>query len=139
MMKFSLLLISIIFLISCNSMKAQNTEYMIWSLWVQEFQEKIQSEEEGVRLIDIRDPIELEMFGMLAWAERITYNSPNFIETLEVLPRDERYYIYCNSGNRTNHTLQIMQEMWFEYVMHLDGGIQAWMKAGKKVEQVKDI
>jgi len=138
-MKSSLLLISIIFLTSCNSMKTQNLEYAIWNLWVEDFQERIESEEEGIRLIDIRDPIELEILGVLKWAELITYNSPNFIEKLEILPRNQKYYIYCNSGNRTNHTLQIMQQMGFEYVMHLDGGIQAWIKAGKKVEQVRDI
>lgn len=113
-------------------MTEQNTSF-IGSIGIQELEERIQSEE-NIRLIDIRDPIELEMLGVLEWAERITYNSPDFREKLEALPRDEKYYIYCNSGNRTNHTLQIMQQMWFQYAVHLDGGIQAWLRAGKKVD-----
>lgn len=115
-----------------------NAQWDTSTLDVDDFEFQIQHDI-NVRLIDIRDPIELEILGMLAWAARITYNSPDFIEKLEILPRHKKYYIYCNSGNRTNHTLQIMQQMGFEYVTHLDGGIQAWMKAGKKVEQVKNI
>jgi len=41
----------------------------------------------------------------------MSYNSPDFIEKLDALPRDEKYYIYCNSGNRTGHTLKIMEQM----------------------------
>ena len=118
-------------------MKEQNTEFLIGGLGVQEFGERINSDD-NIRLIDIRDPIELEMLGILEWAERITYNSPDFIERLDELPRDQKYYIYCNSGNRTGHTLQIMQQMWFEHVVHLDGGIQAWLQNNKTVQRCEE-
>ena len=117
-------------------MTEQNNSY-IGSLGVKEFEERI-STDTDIRLIDIRDPIELEMLGVLDWAERITYNSPDFVDRLDALPRDQKYYIYCNSGNRTGHTLQIMQQMWFEYVVHLDGGIQAWLRNNKTVQRCEE-
>lgn len=62
-MKFPLILITVIFLTNCNSMTEQNTSF-IGSIGIQELEERIQSEE-NIRLIDIRDPIELEMLGVL--------------------------------------------------------------------------
>jgi rhodanese-related sulfurtransferase len=43
------------------------------------------------------------------------------------------YLVYCRSGGRSGQTLDIMKARGFENVYHLEGGMNAWIRAGRPV------
>lgn len=50
------------------------------------------------------------------------------------LDPDARVILHCASGGRSALAAATLQEMGYERVAHLDGGITAWKDAGKPVE-----
>jgi rhodanese-related sulfurtransferase len=85
--------------------------------------------ENTVPVIDLRTPREFDM-GHIQNVINIDYYSPNFLERLDVLNRNEPYLIYCYSGSRSYDTLQIMKRMGFTNVLDLSGGTIAWEMNG---------
>ena len=83
-------------------------------------------------LLDIRTPAEVDA-GHISGTTELDYYSATFRSDLEVLDRELIYLIYCRTGNRTGQTMAIMEELGFERVYDLDGGITQWMAAGYSV------
>ncbi len=110
---------------------SQQKNSFVWSLTVQEFEEKMMSQE--YTIIDIRDIDELRQDGYLSWSLHIPYYASNFVEQLESLSKDDKYLIYCNRGNRTLTTLYLMESLGFKEVFHLVGWIQDWKRNQKMV------
>jgi len=44
------------------------------------------------------------------------------------LPRDRRTVLYCKSGVRSAQALQVLRGHGFDQVVHLDGGVLAWVR-----------
>jgi len=83
----------------------------------------------GFVLMDIRTSAEVEA-GHLFGAIELDFYSDAFEDDLASLPRDQIYLIYCRTGNRTGQALQVMEELGFEQVYDMGGGISQWMAAG---------
>lgn len=49
-----------------------------------------------------------------------------FISSLEQLDKSKPYFVYCRSGARSGQACQVMEQMGFETVYNLDGGVLAW-------------
>lgn len=63
----------------------------------------------------------------------INYNvldSLKFVNAVQPLDKNKKYFLYCKSGRRSGKALLMMKNMGFENVQHLSGGISAWQ--GKK-------
>jgi rhodanese-related sulfurtransferase len=82
-----------------------------------------------IPIIDLRTSREFNM-GHIQNAINIDYYSPNFLEQLDMLNKNEPYLIYCYSGSRSYDTLQIMKRMGFTNVLDLSGGTIAWEMNG---------
>ena len=91
-----------------------------------QFQEYIQHDTSRV-LLDIRTSEEFSA-GHLAGAENIDYYQSTFAQQLDQLDRDTPIAIYCRSGSRSGHTLEIMEAMGFTNVVELQGGVLAWQE-----------
>ncbi len=52
---------------------------------------------------------------------------------LEALDRTRPCLIYCALGNRSRHTALVLDELGFESIALLDGGLAAWLEAGLPV------
>ena len=83
-------------------------------------------------LLDIRTPTEVEA-GHISGAANIDFYSPTFRDDLAALDRDKAYLIYCRSGNRTGQAYNIMDELGFEQVYNMGGGISQWIAGGYPV------
>ena len=83
----------------------------------------------GFVLMDIRTPAEVEA-GHLPGAIELDFYRDTFEDDLASLPRDQIYLIYCRTGNRTGQAFQVMEELGFEQVYDMAGGIAQWMAAG---------
>lgn len=80
-------------------------------------------------LIDVRTPEELlpQNAGIIYKnALNIDFYKPDFRENLAKLDPNDKYLIYCHSGNRSGKTLKIMKEIGFKNVADLAGGKNAW-------------
>ncbi|WP_205745883.1 rhodanese-like domain-containing protein [Egibacter rhizosphaerae] len=82
----------------------------------------------SARLIDVRTPAEYAD-GHLSGAELIDVQGEDFRERVEELPRDEPYYLYCRSGNRSGHAARVMAAMGFADVTNI-GGYEKLVEAG---------
>ena len=77
----------------------------------------------GPMLVDIREPWEFE-FNRLPGA-RLIPGSTLSAGQVE-LPRDRDVVLYCHSGRRSAHWLNVLRSQGFERISHLRGGIDAW-------------
>ncbi|HAD34512.1 MAG TPA: thioredoxin [Chitinophagaceae bacterium] len=76
-------------------------------------------------IIDVRTPQEFAD-GHLANAININYNSADFEEQLDKLPKNKPIFIYCLSGGRSGSALQSFSKKGFKTVYNMQGGILQW-------------
>ena len=78
-------------------------------------------------VVDLRTPEEYED-SHITGAINIDYKNQNFLEEINKLDKNKKYYIYCRSGGRSAKSRKIMNENNFKKVYDLEGGILAWKK-----------
>ena len=83
-------------------------------------------------LLDIRTPAEVEA-SHISGAVNLDFYSAAFRDDLAALDRDKVYLIYCRTGNRTGRAYNMMEELGFERVYDMGGGISQWIAAGHPV------
>lgn len=83
-------------------------------------------------VIDVRTPEEFAQ-GHVADAVNVDYRAEDFRDQLDALDKDAHYVLHCKSGNRSGKSLEIMKEVGFNRVTHMDGGFDAWKAAGLAV------
>lgn len=68
-------------------------------------------------------------------ARNVDFRAPDFEQKIAALDKATPYLVHCASGNRSQQALPLFQKHGFQFVYHLDGGIQAWKKADLPIEQ----
>jgi phage shock protein E len=63
-------------------------------------------------VIDVRTPGEVAE-GHLTGALLLDIQDPGFRDAIAELPRDEAYFVYCRSGNRSGQAIELMRELGF--------------------------
>ncbi|MFW5695254.1 MAG: rhodanese-like domain-containing protein [Alkalispirochaeta sp.] len=86
-----------------------------------EFREAAQRAE----VLDVRTPMEYEM-GHIPGSRNIDISSPEFVSQIGELDRDQPYALYCRSGSRSASAIQMMDQMGFSNVGHLEMGLLDW-------------
>ncbi len=96
----------------------------------------------GYPTIDIRTPMEWKQTGIIKGAKKMMFFSPKgqpdlagwFFELGHLVKdKKEPILIYCAHANRSNSLGKGLEQMGFENVYELKGGIEnGWIKAGKK-------
>ncbi|MGV0993736.1 MAG: adenylyltransferase/sulfurtransferase MoeZ [Mycobacterium sp.] len=81
--------------------------------------------DEGVALIDVREPAEWEI-NRIDGARLIPKSSIDSGEGLAQLPTDRIAVLYCKSGVRSAQALAAVKRAGFADALHLQGGILAW-------------
>lgn len=93
-----------------------------------------------VVLIDIREADELVQNGRIPNAIHAPrgmlefYADPAMPYHKPVFNKDNRIILHCASGGRSALAALTLQQMGYENVAHLDGGIKAWKEAGFATE-----
>lgn len=83
-------------------------------------------------VLDVRTPSEYNLRHLEGAFQRNFYDS-DFAQQLDVLNKQRIYLIYCQSGNRSGQAFQIMQNLGFEHVYNMLGGISSWISNGLPV------
>ena len=80
-------------------------------------------------ILDVRTEGEFRQ-GHIEGAALLDYHAPDFRQRFAELDRDAIIFMYCRSGNRSSHVLNMADELGFKAVYDLRGGILAWNAAG---------
>ncbi len=105
----------------------------IQSVGVDEFEKRLITTK-GEQLIDVRTPQEFEKYRIQS-ARNINFKDTNFRKEIGKLDKNKPVLIYCLSGARSKAALKAFQDAGFKTVYDLSGGINAWSKAGKSIDQ----
>jgi len=90
--------------------------------------------EKKVEVVDVRTPKEYEG-GHIAGAKNIDFQAADFEKKLAELDRGKTYLVHCAAGGRSTKSLESFKKLQFKSVVHLDGGLRVWEKAGNPVEK----
>jgi len=91
---------------------------------------------ENVVFVDIRDLPEIERDGKIPSAVHASrgllefYADPDSPYHKDVFASGKQIVLYCASGGRSALAAQRLQEMGFNNIAHVGGGIKAWKEAG---------
>jgi len=95
----------------------------------------------GALLVDLRESEERREHGAIPGAVHMPRGMLEFYadSTLpyhrpELTP-DRRIILHCASGGRSALAADLLTDMGYTNVAHMDGGITAWKAAGRPVEQ----
>ena len=91
-----------------------------------EASQRVQAQPGQVRIIDVREPHELEICRV-AGAEAIPMGQ--IPQHLATLPRDLHLLILCHHGSRSMRVTQFLRAQGFAAVTNIAGGIDAWAEA----------
>lgn len=95
------------------------------SIHSSELLELIESDKLDGRLIDVRTPLEYQE-GHIKGVAHIDIMSPNFADEISKLPREEKFYMICRSGNRSGSACRYMESIGFQKVVNIEGGMMDW-------------
>lgn len=86
--------------------------------------------------VDIREPEELVSSGVIPGAHHAPrgmlefYADPASPYHQPVFDPTRRVVLYCASGGRSSLATKALQELGYENVAHVDGGLKAWTESG---------
>lgn len=110
------------------SQVGEDEENFIQVLGATDFWNGFQGDSDAI-LIDVRRPEEIDQ-SKIEGAIELNFESANFASQINKLDRGKTYYIYCRTGNRSAQAAQLMNDMGFESIIDLAGGIQSWTASG---------
>jgi adenylyltransferase/sulfurtransferase len=93
-----------------------------WDISVEELV-RLRAEGAGLRLIDVREPREVEICSL--GGELIPLGT--LASRIGELPRDAHLVVYCRSGSRSAQAVAVLRMAGFENAWNLQGGILAWI------------
>lgn len=92
------------------------------------------SKQPNTVILDVRTASEYAD-GHLPGAMNVDVNSPDFDERVAKLDKTKIYAVHCRSGGRSVRACADLTGKGFATLYNLDGGINAWIAAGKPIEK----
>jgi len=83
-------------------------------------------------IIDVRTPDEYNQ-GHIEKALLIDYRAESFEQEISKLDRTKKYLIYCRTGNRSAGARDMMIDLGFLDINHMESGITEWTALGYPV------
>ncbi|MCF7858237.1 MAG: DUF1573 domain-containing protein [Candidatus Cloacimonetes bacterium] len=80
-------------------------------------------------ILDVRTKPEYTA-GCLSEAVNIDYKAPDFRKIISLLDKNKIYLVYCKSGFRSLRSIEIMAELGFENIYHMQEGFDGWKAQG---------
>ena len=91
-------------------------------------------------LIDLRETEELQQTGKIPGSKHAPrgmlefYADPSLPYHRPEFDKNKRIILHCASGGRSALAASTLQQMGYQNVAHLEGGMKAWKEAGLPVE-----
>lgn len=96
---------------------------IVKTISAEEFKKKIDSN--ICILIDVRTQGEHEDERIMD-SESFDISRSDFTDRINNLDKEKIYLVYCRSGARSSHAMEIMKQLDFKEVYNLDGGMMNW-------------
>ena len=93
--------------------------------------------DKNVVVLDVRTPREFAK-GHISGAVNINIHDPKFNQHASILDRDKTYIVHCAvnpRAGRGDKSIHIMKNLGFSKLLSMDGGFNAWKRAGLPVNQ----
>jgi rhodanese-related sulfurtransferase len=84
----------------------------------------------NAQLVDVRTKEEYAG-GHLKHSKNINWNDSNFESEIQKLDKTQPVFVYCKSGGRSAKAAEKLNQLGFKNIFELEGGITAWINAGK--------
>ena len=120
----TLLLITSFIFSSCNGQKSTPFE----EITPKEFAEKIKTTEKP-QILDVRTPDEFES-EHIDNAVNVNWNGEDFETKVASYDKSKPVFVYCLSGGRSKKAAAKLNELGFNNVYELEGGIMNWKAEG---------
>ena len=118
-----------LFLFSCSDKTAEEKGKTVKTKTEQidaaAFRNAVSGEEEDIIILDVRTPGEYAE-GALPKAVNIDFLNSNFVNQLKTLDKSKDVYVYCAAGGRSAKAARIMEDLGFERILELKGGLSAY-------------
>jgi rhodanese-related sulfurtransferase len=88
---------------------------------------------EEVTVVDVREPAEWEE-GHIPGATNIPRGLLEYLAADKLPDKNARIVVHCALGGRGSLAAQSLQEMGYENVVNMDGGMKDWRENGYEVE-----
>jgi len=92
-----------------------------------------------IQLLDVRTPGEFEEGHLKNAMLANIHEEEEFERRVAALDKDKPVYVYCLAGGRSADAAELLRDKGFSKVVELDGGVNAWRKAGKKLEGASKV
>jgi rhodanese-related sulfurtransferase len=106
----------------------QTSAASVISLNAQEFATK----SSAGTIVDVRTAGEVAQ-GKIERAVEIDFYSPDFLDQVSQIAKDQEVYLYCAVGARSEEAARMLIQQGYTKVYHLQGGIQGWSQEGLPV------
>jgi rhodanese-related sulfurtransferase len=83
-------------------------------------------------IVDVRTTGEVAQ-GKIERAVEIDFYSPDFLDQVSQISKDQEIYLYCAVGARSEEAARMLIQQGYTKVYHLEGGIQGWSQEGLPV------
>jgi len=83
-------------------------------------------------VLDVRTADEIDQ-GKIEGAVEIDFYSPDFLDQVNQISKDQEVYVYCAVGARSEEAARMLIQQGYTKVYHLQGGIQGWSQEGLPV------
>jgi rhodanese-related sulfurtransferase len=83
-------------------------------------------------VVDVRTAGEVAQ-GKIDGAVVIDFYSPDFLNQVSQISKDQEVYLYCAVGARSEEAARMLIQQGYTKVYHLQGGIQGWAQQGLPV------
>lgn len=93
---------------------------------------KLLEKQSDIIVLDVRTAKEYNS-AHIEGAKNLDFYADGFQKQLASLDKDEPYLVHCASGGRSSKARDLMQKLGFKKIFHLEGGMNAWQKAGNPV------
>lgn len=89
----------------------------------------------AIVVLDVRTAQEYAAGHLPGKVINVDFKAAEFKTAAAELDRDTGYLVHCKGGGRSAASLEVLKDLGFTKIYHLDGGISAWMAAGEIVEK----
>jgi len=83
-------------------------------------------------VLDVRTETEVKD-GYIVAAHFLDFRSPHFTRRIKNLDPEKTYLVHCNDSDRSLLAFNMLKDLGFKHVLHMDGGLNAWKAAGLPV------
>lgn len=122
--------------VSSGGQTSEKSAQVVMNVKVDEYA-KLLSEKLDHIVLDVRTPQEVAD-GAIECDTNIDFYDQEFRNRVKALDHQKPVFVYCAVGGRSGQAMDFMKREGFNEVYNLDGGIRAWLAAGRGTESCEE-